>query len=108
MTKSYWCGNGKHEGVENELRKLIPIMGSVESPRKNRKLEKFRKASNCYYDLYNNGLHNRRAEFRQVFGIPSTEYHINGRYCEALFELVEPMMDTIILEAAVEQGIKIN
>ena len=74
---TYWNHNGKHEALAAQLQALIPSEGQVVSPRKNKKLEKFRKAVNCYYDLYNNGLGNRANSFAKVFGIPSREY----RYC---------------------------
>lgn len=90
---SYWAGRGKFQSLCNELHKRIPRFGGVVSP----KLEKFRKASNCYYDLYNNGLGNRAAEFRKVFGFAGTK---------ATAEAVERKMDSITLAAADEQGIK--
>lgn len=51
---SLWCGNSTYTPLANALNELVPFSGQVEEPRKNRNLEKFRKASNCYHDLYNN------------------------------------------------------
>ena len=67
-TQTYWCSKGKYPELNEALQKLIPAEGPVANAKKNRALEKFRKASNCYYDLYNNGLCNRATEFRGVFG----------------------------------------
>lgn len=90
-----------------ELEALIPSEGEVDEPRKNKALEKFRKACNCYYDHYNNGLCNRASEFREVFGIASTKYKEKvGRYSsfvDELYDRVETVMDEIILNAVKEQ-----
>ena len=101
---TYWNHSGKHQAKVSLLEKLIPDSGSVNNPRKNPKLEQFRKASNCYYDLYNNGLYNRKSEFRQVFGIPSTHYKLGKHgFVQSLYDLTERRMDEIILEAFEEQ-----
>src|SRR6056297_3140104 len=73
MENSYWTGNGRHQDLLTQLECRIPDHGQVDNPRKNRRLEKLRKAINCYYDLYNNGLMNSAAQFRKVFGIPSSQ-----------------------------------
>ena len=108
--KTYWNCEGKFEVLNKKLEELIPTSGSVEQPRKNRKLEKFRKASNSYYDYYNNGLCNSRSEFRNVFGF-SAPYHRNWSMCDDLMteqcavDRLEDMMNEIILEAGIEQGL---
>lgn len=109
MEISFWFNNSPLQGVVNKLNELIPASGSVAEPKKNKALEKFRKASNCYHDLYNNGLGNRRSEFRNVFGIASTKYQTYSRrgksHTDELFELLEAKMEVIVKAAAVEQGI---
>ena len=104
---TYWNNNGRFQMYVKELDALIPDAGEVNEPRKNKALEKFRVASNCYYDLYNNGLCNRASEFRQVFGIPSTKYRERvGRYLdfvEEMYDLTEQAMDEIIINAVKEQ-----
>jgi hypothetical protein len=106
--KTYWNRNGKYDNFANQLQALIPIEGAVENPRKNKKLEKFRKAVNCYYDLYNNGLCNRATQFAKVFGIPSRDYRMfrssHHRYDDSLYVETEQVMDRIVIEAAIEQG----
>lgn len=108
MIDTYWNRKGKFETIVQKLDALIPDQGPVNNPRKNRKLEKFRKASNCYYDLYNNGLYNRAEEFRTVFGIPSSRYRPafdTDRFDAALYHETEEKMNEIILAAAEEQNI---
>jgi hypothetical protein len=106
MSTSYWNGTGLYNATSDQLHKLIPTEGSVANPRKNAALERFRKASNCYYDLYNNGLCNRAAEFRKVFGIQPSRYKIGyGDYSDHLYLQVEMCMNEIIMAAAREQGI---
>ena len=105
MATRYWAGNGKYQAVYNELNKLIPSMGPVAEARgANRKLEKLRVAANCYYDLFNNGLCNRAAEFRRVFGFGGkviADSHYSDRLPQS--KLLEETMDKIIYDAAVEQ-----
>jgi hypothetical protein len=105
-TNTYWNSKGKYQTVAMKLQDLIPGSGPVESPRKNKALEKLRKATNCYYDLYNNGLYNRARQFYQIFKIPAMEYRM-GRYgfSEYLYNELEAKMDEIIENAAIEQGL---
>jgi hypothetical protein len=103
---SYWNHSGLHQHLVDPLNELVPISGEVPNKRKNPALEKFRKASNCYYDLFNNGLCNRAREFYGVFKIASSHYKrvgSYGDYSDRLYELVEEKMDEIIFAAAQEQ-----
>lgn len=105
MQDTYWIGNGRYQDFLVQLEHRIPDHGQVDQPRKNRHLEKLRKAINCYYDLYNNGLMNRAQEFRKVFGIPSSQYKLwgCGEYVQSLYTKTEAAMDELILLAAMEQ-----
>lgn len=109
MPNTYWSNNGKYQAVADQLQKLIPCEGSVPAARgKNAKLEQFRKAVNCYYDLYNNGLGNRAREFSFVF-FPATRHKLGGGwYTDYLYTRVEELMDKFILAAATEQGIEVS
>jgi hypothetical protein len=98
---SYWNNNGTYEAFATKLRELVPVEGPITAP-KSRALEKFRKASNCYYDLFNNGLCNRAVEFRQVFGFGGTVI-VKSHYTDV--SGLERKMDEIILKAALEQGL---
>lgn len=106
---TYWNSNGKYQAAVTELHKLIPDEGAVVNARKNPALEKFRNAVNCYYDLNNNGLCNRAAQFARVFGLNSRCYkEPRGRgrqFSGVLYERVETRMDEIVIAAASEQGL---
>lgn len=116
---TYWNSTGKYQEFVDGLNHLVPAEGVVKNSRKNRALEKFRKASNCYYDLYNNGLDNRLGEVNRVMGIAPTKYRYsvdkfakNGRYLhqqhyftEEFYDIIESKMDEIIIAAAIEQVI---
>jgi len=120
---TYWCHKGKYPEIQDALDKLIPAEGKVVNPDANPALELFRKASNCYYDLYNNGLCNRSEEFEQVFGFvgPYQEWEPEpddddqslvvdvdkAWWTVANVNRVETVVDRIILAAAKEQGISI-
>jgi len=111
MKNVYWNKNGKFQTVAMQLEAMIPMEGAVKNPKKNRQLEHFRKAVNCYYDLYNNGLMNRAQSFAKVFGISSGEYKLfsNGRseFADCLYEDTEKAMNSIVYAAAVEQGLMV-
>ncbi len=107
MEVSYWNQTGKFQALHDQLVESIPAQGPVQKPRKNKALEKFRKASNCYYDLYHNELIIRSKEFREVFHINSSHYRFNAGYTqkfgEALYERTERVLDELVYKAAVEQ-----
>lgn len=108
---SYWDNTGKYQQFYNELHKLIPVSGKCEHLRsQNKKLEKLRTAGNAYYDIFNNGGMNRAAEIGYHFGVRMSHYRIGtGRHQRTQWDRiaakVDPIMDKIILEAAIEQGI---
>ena len=98
--KIYWFHCGKYESAVAKLNKLIPPLGEVDKPEVNQHLEAFRQASNCYYDLYNNGLCNRLLEFRDIFGfVPKKEPTSED------VKRTENVMNQIIVAAAKEQGV---
>ena len=109
---TYWESKGQYQNLVEELTKRLPPFNSVPNAKtSNKHLEKFRKAQNCYYDLYNNGLCNKAREFSIVFRIPGVpreikqNYRYNTLVCKTTEELIEAKMDEIILAAAKEQGI---
>ncbi len=104
LANSYWNNNGTHQALADKLQAMIPPEGSI-SGSKNAKLEKLRKAINCYYDLYNNGLYNRGRSFSKLF-FPYARYQYRGHhFVEAMYEHTEAKMDEFIVEAAREQGL---
>ncbi len=115
-TTSYWNNTGRFQNVADKLQEMLPASGEVEDPKNNPALEKFRKAVNVYYDVFNNGLCNRGREFPGIFGFGASQYktvrvHLGrGRsYMQFDFDAVAvPMdkkMDELILAAAVEQDL---
>ena len=111
---TYWNNKGTHQNLAEQLRPLVPAMGEVKG-KQNKALDKFRKASNAYYDIFNNGGCNRAAEIRGIFkfGMTSMSEVVRGEHgkyrkyhWDAIHAVVEPIMDQIILAAAAEQGIR--
>ena len=101
--------------VVDKLDESIPLEGRVHSVNKNKRLERLRKAINVTHDIFNNGLMNRGRELR-VLGLrkddlPLPEYRY-GYYHEGrwgrIAEIVSPIMEQIILDAAVEQNISLE
>lgn len=111
MDKNYWGNNGTFQTLADQLEKLIPVEGAVEAPRgKNKRLEKFRQAANAYYDIFNNGGCNRGPLIRRIFNIGVGAFRYGrGRHqhtnWNAIHRTIEPIMDEIVLDAAVEQGL---
>lgn len=103
---SYWNNNGKYQHLAGELQKLIPIAGEVENHKQNPALEKFRKYSNAYYDLFNNGGGNRRQAVQAYF--PRAYQKANECNYRGVYAITEPRMDEVILAAAREQGLLDN
>lgn len=103
-----WAINEGFKSLQEKLDELIPMQGSVEFSRsKNKNLEKFRVAQNLIYDLFNNGLMNRGAHFRQFFGFGVyTRGGISQHYFRRLEEELEPIFTKIMQEAAKEQFFK--
>lgn len=94
---TYWEEKGLHQEMANELDLLIPFMGSVENKRYRKKLERYRKAANAYYDIFNNGGYNMGREIGATFGALSDLIKLED--WEAVYEIVEPIMHKIIVEA---------
>ena len=108
MKQTYWDGNGRFQEMVEKLNTLIPAKGSVYKPRSlNRYLERFRKASNAYYDLFNNGGLNQSTAIRNYFDFNIGALNrIAGNYkWEFAHQHTEPAMDRYIIDAAVEQGL---
>ncbi len=99
--QTYWNSKGKYEGLIRQLQARVPISGPVQNADNNPKLDLFRRASGCYYDLYNNGLGNRFDEFPEVFGF---EVHpFSETITQEIVDRTETAMDAIILAAYAEQ-----
>ena len=109
MNKTYWTGQGRYQLKADALEKLLPIFGEVEDGKgANKHLETFRRAVNCYYDVYNNGLCNRAREFSTLFKIAGVAKEINSRRANGMLsmdtqERIEDKMSLFILAAFHEQ-----
>lgn len=104
----YWDGIGRYQGYVNRLMLLVPPSGSVQNADKNPNLERFRKAVNIYYDVYNNGLCNRGRQFYSIFRFRSSDYRLrDGDFQSNFYHELEDVMDRIVFDAANEQGLTI-
>ena len=107
---SSWGVNSGFKKLADELHGLLPLQGRCEKPMSsNKNLEKFRRAQNAAYDLFNNGLCNRRGLFNNIFGWAPTQrdvYYSHRDTWTYWEERVEEVMTPIIQAAAKEQGIK--
>jgi len=109
MNRTYWTGQGRYQLKADALEKLLPIFGEVEDGKgANKHLETFRRAVNCYYDVYNNGLCNRAREFSTLFKIAGVAKEINSRRANGTLsmetqERIEDKMSLFILAAFHEQ-----
>ena len=109
MFKNPWGVNQGFSHLNNNLNDLIPLEGRCEFPNsKNKALDKFRRAQNAAYDLFNNGLGNKRALFKSIFGwsvgVRDTSYATKMQW--SMWEdRVEEVLTPIMLEAAKEQGV---
>ena len=102
--------------VVDALNELVPFEGSVTNINKNRCLERFRTAQNVVHDIFNNGLINRGKQLKvlklKIWELP-LDYWKGGQLIQPanwtrIKEIVEPKMEKVILDAAKEQGIKLE
>ena len=109
LFKNTWGCNQGFSHLNNNLNDLLPFEGRCEFPNsKNKALDKFRRAQNAAYDLFNNGLGNQRALFKSIFGwsvgVRDTSYATKMQW--SMWEdRVEEVLTPIMLEAAKEQGV---
>jgi hypothetical protein len=115
LSTSYWNSQGRYKAVADKMDKLIPASGECpEAKGANKALDRYRRARNCYYDLFNNGLCNRGAEFRALFKVGKLPRRTYGRGCNLDFDAiiaegkVDAVLDKLILAAAKEQGIEVK
>ena len=102
--------------VVDALDEMIPAMGSVKNINKNRCLERFRTAQNVVHDIFNNGLMNRGKQLKvlklKMWELPLEQYRggelVMRANWDRVKEIVEPKMEKVILDAAKEQGIKLE
>ena len=109
LFKNPWGCNQGFSHLNNNLNDLLPLEGRCEFPNsKNKALDKFRRAQNAAYDLFNNGLCNKRSLFQNIYGwsvgVRDTSYATKMQW--SMWEdRVEEVLTPIMLEAAKEQGV---
>jgi hypothetical protein len=107
--QSYWYRSGKYQQLAEALQSRIPMQGEIENKDENPCLEEFRRVSNQYYDLFNNGLHNQPYHFKRRFGVTVVEarsiLRVGGILECDILRTIEASVDKFILEAATEQGL---
>ena len=110
MFKNPWGVNEGFKHLQEKLDELIHFEGRCEFPNsKNKALDKFRRAQNAAYDLFNNGLGNKRGLFKNIYGWsvgPRDTGYANQMTWSHWEDRVEEVLTPIILEAAKEQGIQ--
>lgn len=103
---NYWNREGRYQKIADQLQALIPLEGACpDANGRNKHLDRFRRAANCYYDLYNNLLCNRADEFFNLFGFGAGPRAKKIGNEEFEFK-VDALMDAFILTAVKEQGIE--
>jgi len=105
-----WGVNSGFKHLADKLNDLLPFEGRCEKPMSsNKHLEKFRRAQNAAYDLFNNGLCNRIGLFNSVYGFAPTmsqTHHAMSTTWSNWEDMVEEILTPIILNAAKEQGVQ--
>ena len=109
MFKNPWGVNEGYKDLCDKLTELLPFEGRCESPMsKNKHLEKFRRAQNAAYDLFNNGLCNQSRLFKDIYGwsvgYRETSY-ANKMTWSHWEDRVEEVLTPIIQKAIKEQGV---
>ena len=104
-----WGVNIGFEHLQEKLDKLIPRSGRCEFPNsKNKHLDKLRRAQNAAYDLFNNGLGNKKGLFKNIYGWSVSQRDVQhaNRMDWAIWERkVEKVLTPLIFAAAKEQGV---
>lgn len=105
-----WGINIGFKHLADKLNELLPLEGRCEKPMSsNKHLEKFRRAQNAAYDLFNNGLCNKRGLFNNVYGWAPTQsstYYASKDTWSQWEDNVEEILTPIIINAAKEQGVQ--
>jgi len=118
-----WNPNNAEWGCTKVTKELVdklsnldhfPFHGEVEDKKNNPALEKFRRAQNVVYDIFNNALGNQARKCRFALNgltkadlaLPTYYYgeHYPGNW-DQVEELVEEKFTPIVMAAAKEQGL---
>jgi hypothetical protein len=106
---SYWNSEGTYQAQYEELIKLVPREGEIKKGMCKHvfSLERFRKACNSYYDVFNNGGGNRDASTSRFFPGVLSEIRQSWKYgvsvnWDYVHRVCDEKMDEIIREAYVK------
>lgn len=111
MTKTIeWGCTPTTNRLRGMLSDLDHFPDQGECPKKytaNKELERFRRAQNVVYDIFNNGLYNRGKQLK-ILGLRKCDMPLPDRYGPGNWDRVEEMVEEkftpIIMKAAREQG----
>ena len=104
----------EHLAGELNSLEIFPDQGEVVDKKNNPALEKFRKAQNVAYDIFNNGLGNKARQCKGALGfckrdLPLDEWRGGQLIWPARWDRIEEMVEEaftpIVIAAAKEQGI---
>ena len=104
-----WGLNSGFKHLADQLTELLPMQGKCDNYRStNKNLDKFRRMQNAAYDLFNNGLGNKRDLFVREFGEAPTQRSVFS-FSKVSWEMwedqIEKIFTPIIIKAAKEQGL---
>lgn len=109
MFNNDWGVNSGFKHLADKLNDLLPLEGKCTNSRTTNKfLDKFRRAQNAAYDLFNNGLINKRGLFVYMYGWAPTQrdtYYASKMTWGQWEDNVAEKLTPIIIQAAKEQGI---
>lgn len=102
---TFWEKTSELSIIAEKLEEKIPVYGEVDNKKQNPALEKFRKAANVYYEIFNNGGMNSLAGCKNLFGLSAAEVRrfVEFRRWDRLHDKIEPKLTEIVLAAAAEQ-----
>lgn len=103
---SYWNHTGFHQRKLDILKTHFPDAGPVKLAGNRPEIERLRKALNCYVDLYTNKLQLKAQSFCSIFGFRSSDFledKDNRIYSDGFYRRVEDAMDSMIMQAWLEQ-----
>ena len=104
----------EHLAGELNSLEIFPDQGEVVDKKNNPALEKFRKAQNVAYDIFNNGLGNKARQCKGALGFCKRDLPLeiySGGRCvmparwDRIEEMVEEAFTPIVMAAAKEQGL---
>ena len=119
---TFWDNTHENSGLDKLVSERIPLSGEVKKDYRGHKvteLERFRKMSNAYYDIFNNGGGNRGRAISRYFGTdildiirnridPSFWSTENSREAwNRIHSIVEPIINEQLLKAAEEQNVNV-